>query len=398
MPSSIAPQINNYNSEEAANKAVYRPFSCRSKHRDFVSHETGEVNKNWVVFSCNDSSCIDCSQRQAWRHQKTISARIDALYDKYPKAVYATLRVGVDCHVDSIEHYVKDLNRKLDNYLNRRAIKRVRCGYVRAIEIKIIDDESVYVHVHLLLAFKPSFRSHARIKNADMYDILDHYFDAGYKYQMLLTTDKNKTMRDAVAAYAVYIGKLWVSVSDSFADRCCDAAKSFVKRILVIFKGLRRYSAGGIFREEQIFTPIKSERPQPEVGDVIIEKEGGRITKKWKHGLRRKAKKLTKRAKEGFADALVRLRSKTKQLVLGLDMPPVAISKMVMYDRVDGGGFSGHVSYSYMQPVTLPDAPPAAPDSTVVSDDRYSKPVQRNRVKEALEAFDAMLKNGVNSP
>lgn len=395
MLCSINRPINNYNSEEAANKADYRPFSCRSTRRDFISQATGEVNKDWVVFSCNDSSCIDCSQREAWRHQKTVSARIDALYEKYPTAVYAALRVGVDCHVDSIEHYVKDLNRKLDNYLNRRAIKRVQCGYVRAIEIKIIDDESVYVHVHLLLAFKPSFRSHARIKNADMYAILDHYFDANYKYQMLLTTDENPTMRDAVTAYAVYINKFWVSVSDSFADRCSDAAKSFVKRILVIFKGLRRYSAGGIFREEQIFTPIKSDRPQPAIGDVIIEKEKGRITKKWKYGLRKKAKKLARRAKEGFADALVRLRSKTKQMTLGLDMPPVRVSETVMYEQVGGGGFSGHASYSYMQHVTLLGASGSA---SVVSDDRYSKHVPRNRVKEALDAFDAMLKSGVNSP
>ena len=395
MSPSIDSHLNNYNSEEADNKAVCRPFSCRSTRRDFISQETGEVNKNWVVFSCNDSSCIDCSQREAWRHQKTISARVDALYEKYPTAVYAALRVGVDCHVDSIEYYAKDLNRKLDNYLNRKAIKRVQCGYVRAIEIKIIDDESVYVHVHLLIAFKPSFRSHARIKNADMYDILDHYFDANYKYQILLTTDENPTMRDAVAAYAVYMGKFWVSVSDSFADRCSDAAKSFVKRVLVIFKGLRRYSAGGIFREEQIFTPVKSDRPQPEFGDEIIEKEGGRITKKWKHGLRKKAKKLAKRAKEGFADALVRLRSKTKQLVLGLDMSPVVVAgEVVMYEQVNGGGFSGHVSYSYMQHVTLP----GASGSASVSDDRYSKHVPRNRVKEALDAFDAMLKKGVNSP
>lgn len=336
MPSSISATSRKNNLKKLGLSASQRKLLARCGQRSIKSS-----GKRITTISCSLSVCPRCSARRDRERQAAIQENMSSVLSEHREAIYysITLKAPHNTKYEHVRRRARGLHKSFKDMERTKAFKALgMLGYLRSIEVKKTGVGVAYPHLHFLVAFEPQAFDLCGLRER-----LTHYFGIdGYHLKLIETTAKYSDLEAAIIGFSRYVAKGMASVIGSFKS----VYDGFFQVVAMALKGLRRFAAGGIFKG--VLAAIEKEGVDIEDGEILhlVCEKTGSITEAvyekakglWgSFGLGRRRKKQNKKALE--------------------------------------------------PPVTLP-----------ADGDRYSKPLVRNRVKDALDAFDALLRGGVNSP
>lgn len=261
MPSSIDPQINNYNLKELGLSKEQSKRFARCGQRKIYSN--GHLVS---AVSCNLAVCPRCAARRDIKRQQAIESNLREILADIAESgrelVYysVTLKSPHNSAPSDARRLLRGLHHKFTKMQRTKSYKALSAaGYIRAHEVKKTGADSVYPHSHLLLAF-----------DADAFDLytlnerLAHYYGRdGYHVQPMQTTAKYSDLDSAIIGFARYIAKGACSVIGSFKQ----VYGSFFAGMADLLRGLRRYSAGGIF--QSVLAPLESDGSGFADGEII---------------------------------------------------------------------------------------------------------------------------------
>lgn len=261
MPSSIDPQINNYNLKELGLSKEQSKRLARCGQRKIYSN--GHLVS---AVSCNLAVCPRCAARRDIKRQQAIESNLREILADIAESgrhlVYysVTLKSPHDSASSDARRLLRSMHQKFTKMQRTKTYKALgESGYVRAHEVKKTGADSVYPHSHLLLAFD----AHA----FDLYTLHErlaqYYGRDGYHVQSINTTAKYSDLDSAIIGFARYISKGVCSVIGSFKQ----VYGSFFSAMSGLLKGLRRYSAGGIFHS--VLAPLESDGGGFSDGEII---------------------------------------------------------------------------------------------------------------------------------
>ena len=337
MPSSINATSKKNNLKKLGLKASQRKRLARCGQQSIKSG-----GKRVTTISCNLAVCPRCSARRDRERQAAIQENMVGVLSEHRDAIYysITLKAAHNTKYEHVRRRARGLHKSFKDMERTKDFKALNMlGYLRSIEVKKTGVDVAYPHLHFLVAFEPQAFS------LDvLHERLTRYFGiGGYHLKRIETTSKYSDLEAAIIGFARYLAKGMAGVIDSFKS----VYDSFFQVVATALRGLRRFAAGGIFKS--VLAAIEKDGVDIADGEILqlVCEKTGSITE----AAYEKAK--------GLWGSFGLGRRRKKQKKKALELPRAAVA---------------------------------------VSDDRYSKPVARNRVKEALDAFDAMLKKGVNSP
>lgn len=191
---------------------------------------------------CRDRLCPMCQWRRSLLVFGQVSDIMQLIREDYKFAMLTLTVPNVSC--EELPHFIKKLLYNLKQFFQYKTIKKVVCGFYRALEITVNTDKMTFhPHFHIVLALPKSYGVHSYLARSEWLSLWKQATKNDDITQVDIRMLKN--LEKAVAEVAKYTCK---SNQYLFPDNL-DLTDFCVYNLSKALHGVRLYGFGGIFRE-----------------------------------------------------------------------------------------------------------------------------------------------------